>query len=156
MLRVAVVILVIMLAYGGIFSLMNIIVPKAIMGSVLKATTGKTPDNAQDDGYAEALKFGQRNGGLFGLVTSISGFFILFAAFRKAQKWAWWAFLIVASIIWLWALVYQGIVIGDKMNIPFAAIGIVLFLVGILIPIKAFFGKEAEEAPQEAQETQQA
>ena len=68
---------------------MNIIVPKATMGSALKAATGKTPEDAQDDGYLNALKFGQRNSGLFGLVTSISGFFILFAAFRKAQKWTW-------------------------------------------------------------------
>jgi hypothetical protein len=39
MLKAAVVILVIMLAYGGIFSLMNIIVPKTTMIGVLKATT---------------------------------------------------------------------------------------------------------------------
>jgi hypothetical protein len=42
-------------------------------------------------------------------------------------------------------LVYQGIVIGDKMNIPLAAIGMVLFLVGILIPIKHSLGKREKK-----------
>ena len=54
MLKVAVVILVIMLAYGGIYSLMSIIVPKVVMKSSLK-TEGITVDNAREDGYLKSL-----------------------------------------------------------------------------------------------------
>jgi hypothetical protein len=32
------------------------------------------------------------------------------------------------------------------VNLPLSVIGMVIFLVGILIPIKAFFAKEAGEA----------
>jgi len=145
MLKVAVIILIIMLAYGGIYSLMSIIVPKVMMKSAFAATTGKTLDNARDDGYMKALTGGRRNHGLYALTTTIAGFFVLFAGFRKAQKWAWWAFLVVGGIAWLWSLVY-AIIIVDKVAIPFTAIGMVMFLVGLLIPIKAFFGKGAEEA----------
>ena len=155
MLKVAVIILIVMLAYGGIYSLMSIIVPKVIMKSALEATTGKTLDNAQDDGYMKALTGGRRNHGLYALTTTIAGFFVLFAGFRKGQKWAWWAFLVVGGIAWLWGLLYS-IVIVDKVNIPFMAIGMVIFLVGLLLPIKEFFAKRAEggakEEPKEAEQ----
>ena len=157
MLKAAVVILVIMLAYGGVYSLMSIIAPKLMMKSALEAATGKTVDDAKDAGYLKPLKSGQRNGGVFALTTTIAGFFVLFAGFRKAQKWAWWSFLVVGGIAWLWSLIL-AIVIGDKMGIPFMAIGMVIFLVGLLIPVKAVFGKEAtgtQEPDTEASESAQ-
>ena len=142
MLKVAVVILVIMLAYGGVYALMSIIVPKATMGSTFKARTGKALDSVQDADYLGVLVGIHRQLGLYALTTTISGFFVLFAAFRKAQKWAWWCFLVVGGIAWLWGMI-SAIVIGDKVNMPLQIIGMVIFLVGILIPIKVFFAKEA-------------
>jgi hypothetical protein len=144
MLKVAVVILVIMLAYGGIYSLMSIFVPKAMMGSAFNARTGKALDSVQDADYLGMLVGTHRQLGLYALTTTIAGFFVLFAGFRKAQKWAWWSFLVVGGIAWLWGMI-SAIIIVDKVNMPLQIIGMVLFLVGILIPIKAFFGKEAPE-----------
>lgn len=141
MLKVAVIILIVMLAYSGIYSLMSIFAPTVIIKGALTAITGKTLDNARDDGYLKALKGGQRNHGLYALTTTIAGFFVLFAGFRKAQQWAWWSFLVVGGIAWLWGLVCS-IVIVDTVNIIFMIIGMVIFLVGLLIPIKAFFGKK--------------
>jgi len=141
MLKVAVIILIVMLAYGGIYSLMGIIVPKVVMRSALMAITGKTLAEARDAGYLGALSGERRSCGLYALTTTIAGFFILFVGFRKAQRWAWWSFLIVGGIAWLWWLIF-GIAIGDKVQIPLAAIGMVIFLVGLLLPIKAFFGKK--------------
>jgi len=141
MLKVAVVILIVMLAYAGVYSLMSIFAPTVMMKSALTATTGKTLDNARDDGYLKALTGGQRNLGLYALTTAIAGFFVLFAGFRKGQKWAWWSFLVVGGITWLWGLVY-AIVTVDTIHITLGAIGMVIFLVGLLIPIKAFFGKK--------------
>lgn len=144
MLKVAVVILIVMLAYGGIYSLMNIIVPEVIMKSSFKAMTGKALDTVDADSL-KALKASHRYMGVYAVVTVVFGFFILFAAFRKAQKWAWWNFLIAGGIMWLWGLIHS-IVIGDTANLIAHIIGIVIFLVGVLLPVKEFFAKEAEEA----------
>ena len=152
MLKVAVVILVVMLAYAGIYSLMSIIAPKVMMESSLKAVAGKTVDDAQDDGYLRYLVVNHINAGLFALTTTIAGFFVLFAGFQKAQKWAWWSFLVVAGIAWLGGLVIT-ITTGDNLNMILRLIGAVIFLVGLLIPIKAFFGGKAKE---EAKETEEA
>jgi hypothetical protein len=154
MLKVAVVILIIMLAYSGIYSLINVFAPKVLMKSSFKAITGQALDSVTDAGYLKALSGSHRYMGVYSIATVISGFFVLFAGFRKAQKWAWWAFLVVGGIMWLWGLI-NAIIFVDVGNLIGHIIGLILLLVGILIPIKVFFVKAAEEAPQEAQETQE-
>ena len=144
MLKVAVIVLIVMLAYAGVYSLMSVIVPRVMMGSTFTAITGKALDSIQDAGYLKALSGRQRNVGLYALTTVIAGFFFLFVGFQKAQRWAWCGLLVVGSIAWLWGLIYS-LVIGDKVNSLLMAIGMVIFLVGLLIPIKEFFGKEAKK-----------
>ena len=145
MLRVSVIILIVMLAYAGIYSLMNSIAPKVIMGNSFKAITGKTFDSVTDVGYLKTLSISHRYMGVYALVTVILGFFILFAAFRKAQTWAWWSMLIGGGIMWLWGLI-NTIAIVDVVNLIGHIIGIVLLLVGVLLPVKVFFAKAAEES----------
>ena len=145
MLKVAVVILTVMLAYGCFYSLMGIVAPKLVIASSLVATAGKTLDDAKDAGYLKALTVSQRNVGVFALASAVSGFFVLFAAFQKAQKWAWWSFLAIGGIAWLGGLIIT-IAIGDKMNMIFHLIGLVIFLAGLLIPIKVFFAKDVAKA----------
>ena len=152
MLKVAVIILVIMLAYAAVYSVIALIAPKTVMASAFKAMTAKTLDDAQTDGYLKPLMTGQRNTGVFALATTISGFFVLFAGFQKAQKWAWWAFLVVGGVAWLGGLIIC-IAIGDTVNMILQLVGIVLLLLGVLLPIKAFFAgapKQVEEPAQEA------
>ena len=149
MLKVAVVIAIIGTAYAGIYSLMCITIPKAMLGSTVKAVTGKDLDSI-DEGSLKALLGRQRNIGLYALVAVICFFFILIVGFRKAEKWAWWAFLIGGGIAWLWGVIY-ALAIGNKLHILLQAIGIVVFIVAVLLPVKVFFAKAAEEAPQEAQ-----
>jgi len=143
MLKVATIILVIMLAYAGIYSIMSLIAPKVMMGSAFQSMTGETLESIQNPAYLKALLGGQRNMGLFALTTVISGFFVLFAGFRKGEKWAWWAFLVVGGLAWLWGLI-NAIIIVDKVNLPMEIIGMVIFLVGLLIPVKVFFAKETQ------------
>ena len=140
MLKVAVVILTFMLAYAGIYSLMGIFVPELMLMRTLKTISGKTTDDARDDGYLRFLSGMTRAFGLFALVIVIAGFFTLFAAVRKAQKWAWWALLIGGSITWLWAVIHC-IVFVDKLIILLMAIGMLTFLAGLLLPVKEFFAR---------------
>jgi hypothetical protein len=154
MLKAAVVILAIGTIYAGIYSVMTLAAPRMMEQSTFEAITGKALDSVQDAGYLKALLHEMRSVGLYALTAVIFSFFILFAGFRKAQRWAWWAFLIGGGLAWLWGLI-DGIAIGNRLHIPLQAIGIVLFLVGMLIPIKAFFGKEAEEETQDAEGTEE-
>lgn len=145
MLKVAVIVLIVMLAYGGIYSLMSIIVPKVVMKTGIEAAIGKTIDDARNDGYLRSIATGQRNTGVFALASIASGFFVLFAAFRKAQKWSWWAFLVVGGIAWVGGLVIT-MAIGDNTNMLMQLVGLVILLVGLLLPIKVFFAKAAGES----------
>lgn len=144
MLKIAVVILVVMLAYAGVYSLMCIVAPKAVLKNTVQASTEKTLDDAQNDGYLKALTVIMRNLGALALAGIIAELFILLTAFRKAQKWAWVALLIACSVGWLSGLIIN-IAIGDKTNMILHLIGIVVFLVGLLLPVKEFFAKPAAE-----------
>ena len=152
MLKLSVFILLIMLIYAGIYSVMSIIRPEMIVESTVKGATGKTLEDAENDGYLKAFLVLSKDAGLFGLATVVCGIFILFSGFRKARKWAWLAFLLAGGIGWLGGLILT-ISIGDKLNILIRAIGLIISLLGLIIPIKAFFGKGTGEV-QEAQEVQ--
>jgi hypothetical protein len=142
MLKTASVIVLIALLFGTAYTLVIIFSPETVANSTLEARAGTRLENIQDKGVAGTVVTYARHMGVFGLTTNIAMFFVLFMGFKKAQKWAWWAFLLTGGIAWIFGLVTQ-IAEGDKMNIIGHVIGIVLWLLGILIPLKAFFGKKA-------------
>ena len=123
MLKVAVVILVVMLAYATVYCLLGLIVPEVALKSNLGAR-GKTVDEVRNDGYLGIIATSQRNIGVFALATIISAFFVLFAGFRKAEKWAWWAFLVVGNVAWVGSL-------GDVEE----QLDHIVFLVGLCEPV---------------------
>lgn len=154
MLKVSVIILVVMFSYAAVYSLVAIIVPEVVLKSTLQASIGKTLDQAQNDGYLKVLTAIVIYLGGLALALVIAGFFILIIGFRKAQKWAWWALLIVCCIGWLVGLIIN-VPIGETTNVSLHIVGLVMFLVGLLLPVKTFFAKAVEEAPQKAEESQE-
>ena len=142
MLKVATIILLIMLVFGGVYSLMLIFAPKMILSSGFESTTGEKLEDIQNASYLKVMVNELMHMGALGLTAAISNIFILFAAFRKAEKWAWWALLITGVIAWGGGLI-ETIVSGDMFNSLLHLIGLVIFLVGLFIPVKAFFGKKA-------------
>jgi len=140
MLKVAVIILTVMLAYAAVYSLISIVAPKVVMKSGAEAITGKTLDDAKTAGYLKALMALQRNTGIFAFCTALSGFFIVFVGFQKAQKWAWLAMLIVGGIAWIGSML-NSMAMGDNLNMTLELIGAVLCLLGVFLPIKSFFGQ---------------
>jgi hypothetical protein len=141
MLKTASAILLIGLLFGTIYTLVIIVSPQTVANSTLKARADMTLENIQDQGAAETIVVYARHMGVFGLTTNIAMFFVLFMGFKKAQKWAWWAFLFTGGIAWIFGLVTQ-ISEGDMMNLIGHVIGIGLWLIGILLPIKVFFPKK--------------
>jgi len=142
MLKTATVVLFIAMLFAALYSLAIIVSPQTFANSTLEARAETKLENIQDQGAAETLIVETRHMGVFALTTSIAMFFVLFTGFKKGQKWAWWAFLFVGGIAWLYGLVMQ-IGEGDMMNLIGHVIGTGLWLIGILLPIKAFFPKKA-------------
>ena len=142
MLKTASAILLIGLLFGTVYALVLIVSPQTIANSTLEARTDMKLESVQDQGAAETIIVQTRHLGIFALTTNIAMFFVLFMGFKKAQKWAWWAFLFVGGIAWIYGLIMQ-IGEGDMMNLIGHVIGIVLWLIGILLPIKVFFPKKA-------------
>jgi len=142
MLKTASAIVLIALLFGTVYTLVIIVSPQTVANSTLKARADMSLADIQDKGAAETIVTYARHMGVFGLTTNIAMFFVLFMGFKKAQKWAWWAFLFTGGIAWIFGLVTQ-IGEGDTMNLIGHVIGIALWLIGILIPIKVFFPKKA-------------
>ena len=142
MLKISVVILTVMLAFGGVYSVMTFAIPAFFVGEGFEATTGRTLESVQDEGYVDVLLSTERHVGAFAVASTLAGFFILFGAFRKAEAWGWWALLIVGLISWGWGLV-ENITHASTMNIIMHGAGTLVFLVGLLLPVGVFFGKKA-------------
>ena len=142
MLKTATVVLFIAMLFAALYSLAIIVSPQTFANSTLEARAETKLENIQDQGAAETLIVEMRHLGVFALTTSIAMFFVLLTGFKKGQKWAWWAFLFVGGIAWIYGLVLQ-ISEGDMMNLIGHVIGTGLWLIGILLPIKAFFPKKA-------------
>jgi hypothetical protein len=142
MLKPAGVFLLIGLLFGTLYTLVIIVSPQTVANSTLEARADMTLAGIQEQGAAETILTYARHMGVFGLTSNIAMFFVFFMGFRKAQKWAWWAFLLVGGIAWIFGLVTQ-IGEGDKMNLIGHVIGILLWLIGILLPIRVFFPKKA-------------
>ena len=141
MLKIAIIILLIMLVFGGVYSLMLIFVPKMVLSSGFESTTGEKLADIQNASYLKVMVSEMMHMGALGLAATISCIFILFTAFRKAEKWAWWAVLITGVIAWGYGFI-ENIITGDMLNSVMHLIGLVIFLVGVLLPVKAFFAKK--------------
>ena len=144
MLKIGVILLSVMLAFAAAYSFMGIFAARLIVGSNFEAISGETLNSISDEGYESALLNTQRYLGAFALATTTAGCFILFASFRKAVKWAWWAILLVGGIAWGWGLI-STLLIGDTLNSILQCVGTGLFLLGMLLPVKEFFA-ESEKA----------
>ena len=82
---------------------------------------------------------------LLGAALLGSAVFVLFMvwnSYRKGHKWSGYALLFADVLGWGSALVYQ-IIIGYAMATMMMIIGIILFVIGIVLPAKAILGKKA-------------
>ena len=95
-----------------------------------------------DTGTGQAFIVQSRHLGVFAVCISIALFFVLFNAFNKGAKWAWWAILLAGGIGWGYGLIVQ-ILEADMLNTILHIIGIVILAFGLLLPVKEFFKKEA-------------
>jgi hypothetical protein len=141
MLKVATILLVIMLVFAGLYALLVTFIPQFIAGSTMEARAGKAMGAITDADCADAFVIQTRHLGVMAVAVTIAMFFIVFAAFRKGQPWAWWCCLIAGLIVWGYGVYIQASE-ADIMNLVLHLVGTVLLLLGVFLPIRSFFAKK--------------
>ena len=141
MLKTATTILIVLMIFAGLYGIFLIVSPETVANGTLEARSGKTFELLEDQDVAETIVVQTRHLGVFALATSIAVFFILLTGFKKGEKWAWWALVVVGGISWGYGLIMQ-ILEKDMMNLILHLVGITLLLIGVLLPVKVFFTKK--------------
>jgi hypothetical protein len=141
MLKTVSTILLIVVVFGAIYSLVLIVSPQTVSGHSLKAS-----GELQNSTVSKAIYDVVRHLGALGLSANIGAFFILINGFKKGLKWGWWGFFLTGFVGWGYGLV-RFIINGDTKNLIGHLIGIVIFLIGVLLPLKTFFPKKPAAAP---------
>jgi hypothetical protein len=141
--KISFIILLIMMILALIYGLMALVTPQIIIVRSFQGFIGMSwaefaAANQSVAGYIMVL---ERMAGGLGVAAVVGGLIVLFAAFRKSEKWAWFYILIISLIAWVNNLV-ANIICKNAMTTWIIIIGLVLLAVGLVIPIKDFFSKE--------------
>ena len=78
------------------------------------------------------------------LAVSILGIMLALTSYRKGEKWSWFAFLVSGIIVWGSNVAYY-ITLASSMNTVLMLIGLVLLVIGLVIPAKAILGGKADK-----------
>jgi hypothetical protein len=93
--------------------------------------------------YAEFYIITKKLVGFMILAVSIPILFINQSGYKNGEKWSWYALFITGGLLWGTLLGYRifiGYIGGSSITF---VVGLALWLLALLIPIKSFFGKEA-------------
>jgi len=129
-----------MLAFAGLYAILLIASPATVAEGTLQARSGLSLANVPDKGTAETILVQTRHIGVMALSVTIASFFVLYAGFAKKERWAWYCVLVVGLIVWGYGLATQAAE-GDVFNMVMHLVGIALLAIGLLLPVKRFFGK---------------
>jgi len=137
-LNVASALLFLVAILGVVFGLLYL-VGNPLEGKVFGVTESEI--RAFNADLMEGFTLIHRSGGLYMLCLSLAMCFVSLVPFRKGEKWAWYFTFGIFGI----ALVGQAIISYIGTNImaeyylPAAILLVILWLVGLLIPVKEFF-----------------
>jgi len=137
-LNVAAVLLFIAAIFGVVFGLM-LLVLAPLEGEAFGLTESEI--RAFNPDLMDKITLIHRSEGLYMFCLSLALCFVSLVPFRKAEKWAWYLTLGIFGI----ALVGQAILtyIGSNVlaefYLPAAILLVILWIVGLLLPIKEFF-----------------
>ena len=137
-LNVASALLFIVAIFGVVFGLQLLVL------APLEAEVGVTESEirAFNPNVLDKLTLTHRFEGLYMFSLSLALCFISLVPFRKAEKWAWYLTLgtfglaLVGQVI----LTYMGTNFLAAFYLPAAIILVILWIVGLILPVKEFFG----------------
>ena len=144
--KIGTIILLVMFIIGTLYSLFTIIYAESTANSNYSLYIGKSWSEivVSNPKLAHLYREIIRLAGGIGFAFQIAGFFVLIAAFRKGEKWAWFCILFMALIGWISVLAHD-IFLKDIIFIIVDSVGLALLIIGLVIPAKAILCKQKIE-----------
>jgi len=140
--KIAMIILLIMLIYALAYSVIAFISPDIFVSRSFPVTGQSWSDLvASSPEVANFILGAWRLAAGFAFSVVIAGLFVLFTGFKKGEKWAWYFMLFVSLVAWANNL-RSAISHENSLSIILTIVGLVLFVIGIVIPAKDFLGKQ--------------
>lgn len=115
--------------------------------ALVETISGQTIDELKSSNpmFFNLYNFYFSGGGLSDIGFAFFLIIISLTAYRKGQKWSWYALWFVPVFFLTWILISLPLPIKAKSSLfPPLIIFIVLSLVGLLLPIRKFFTKKQE------------
>jgi hypothetical protein len=137
-LNVASVLVLIPAITGVLFGLMNLLlvpIEEELLGVTVSQIRAFNP-NLKDQ-----MTLLYQFTGLYLTVTALSSVVIALIPFRKGEKWGWYSQLVLGGIalIGQFVLIYSNGTLLPAYYLPLSIILIIIWLVGIILPVKEFF-----------------
>ena len=136
--KISFVILLIMLILALVYALIAVLKPEVIVARSFEGFTGKPWYYDPVVGVGGYMITLERMAGGLGLALTLGALIVLFTAYRKVEKWAWYYMLVVGVIGWVNNLI-ANIASKNPTTTTIIIIGLVLIIIGLLIPVKDFF-----------------
>ena len=144
-LLVAIVLLGIIGMWFGLESLMMIFTPESylemwipMMNEGLRPMT-VSEISALGQNLLEFMTFTTQMLGLVGLFATLLFFVVIMTPYRKGEKWAWYAILVIGGIYFFGGLILTYI--GMTSHALVSILMIILWLVGVALPAKVILSK---------------
>lgn len=137
------VLLLVMTIIGFIYGIFIMFLPEVLVSKSFLLYTGqqwadlKTSDPVLANYIIIMLRFA--GGGA--LACAFGGVMVLFNAYRKVEKWAWYFMLVVSVIVWGNALI-GNIAYKNPVTITICVAGLLLMAIALIISAKDFFGEK--------------
>ena len=138
-LNVASALLFIVAIFGLVFGLLYMFA-NPLEGKTLEVTESEIRAFSSD--FMDVFTLVHRAEGLYTFCLSLTLCFVSLVPFRKGQKWAWYFTLVVFGIALVGQAVFTyiyGRYVLAEYYLPAAIFLVILWLVGLLLPIKEFF-----------------
>ncbi|MCX7030345.1 MAG: hypothetical protein NTU62_09525 [Spirochaetes bacterium] len=140
MVRVSTIILAVLLVLLASYEIVVLFVPTMVLEGDFKAMTGKSYQEVLGPDAVRVSLMQIRYMAVIEMTAIASGFFILFAGFRREEKWAWFAMLILGAAGCGFGTV-QNLVVGNMSDFTIFLVSLVAFMVALFLPIRRFFAK---------------
>lgn len=144
MLKASTVVLLVLSIVAGAYTVVDFAAPRGTVDGDYRALTGRGYSESTDAGGVAVAVLYLRHMSVNALTAVLATLFILLGAYRRGQRWAWWAMLTTGLLAWGFGT-GVNLVIGNAFDAATHAVGLVWLLVGLLLPVRSFFPRRPAE-----------
>ena len=143
--QTSLIILLIMLIIGFIYGFFTMFLPEVLVSRSYPLYTGLswTDFKITDPVLANYILIMLRFTGGGALACALGAGIVLFTAYRKVEKWAWYFMLVVSIIVWGNTLI-GNIAYKNPVTITICVVGLLLVAIALIISARAFLGEKKE------------